>query len=670
MATITGQRARSTLPACDTPGAENTRSGGSGSVPCADLAAAAWRSVTPSIAGTPHVRISRDGGRTYPARHARSLPAESPGQPCTVPVFDPGTGTGRMLALDLDPARAGRDVDDGAVGYHHEHHAVPADEVRVQAEALAELVARCGGQVLADVAPSGGRHVYVLLAAALPWLELRDVARALALRYPAIDTAPMSSLGGQISPPGSRHKSGGWRVLSMSLEDAAAVVANPNGPEVWAALLTELAAELRRIELSPACTKFADEAEMDDAGVPWLPRLGGRAPLGADLEHVARSGGWDRSRYPGRSEARMAVLGAAAARGWRLAEVQSAIACGAWKGLAGLYERCSEPGRLDRLLPYEWRKCTGKISGEENVRHWPTSDLSTRPPGGESASSAEYGLIRQWLTAILCAAEDPEPVRSWGRRAVAVRLVLLALGQAAVVSGSSTIEFGTRNLALYSALSHRTVSRVLRMLRDEPDPLIDLVSPRRLARADRYQLRIPDRYAGSVRWRRRRAGRIDAIHPVFLLLGGTAGLVYQVLGPDEVRGAEAARTARLSASATSSALRVLAEHGLAERGPGGWRRGPVALADAAESTGAAGLQREREERYSKDRENWRARLREYQAARQVPVMVGDGWLGLDDEDEWAAMLLSRWPVLSDDFVRGPPHGDGSVNSTAWGRAAG
>ena len=391
-----------------------------------------------------------------------------------------------MLALDLDPARAGRDVDDAAVGHRHERHAVLAAEVRAQAEALAGLVARCGGQVLADVSPSGGRHVFVVFAAALPWLELRDVARALALRFPSIDTAPMSSLGGQISPPGSRHKSGGWRLLSVSLEDAAAVAANPNGPEVWAALLGELAAELRRIELGPACTKFADEAEMDDTGVPWLPRLGGRAPLGADLERVARSGRWDRSRYPGRSEARMAVLGAAAARGWRLAEVQSAIASGAWKGLAGLYERRSEPGRLDRLLPYEWRKCTGKISREENVRHWHTSDLSTRPPVEESASSAEYGLIRQWLTAILCAAEDPERVRNWGRRAIAVRLVLLALGQAAMVSGSSTIEFGTRNLALYSALSHRTVSRVLRMLRDEPDPLIDLVSPRRMARADRY----------------------------------------------------------------------------------------------------------------------------------------------------------------------------------------
>ncbi len=320
-------------------------------------------------------------------------------------------------------------------------------------------------------------------------------------------------------------------------------------------------------------------------------------------------------------------------------------------------------------MPYEWRKCIAGISREENVRPWPTSDLSTRPPIEESAWSAEYGLIRQWLTAILCAAEDPGRVRGWGRRAIAVRLVLLALGQAAMVSGSSTIEFGTRNLALYSALSHRTVARVLRILRDEPDPLIDLVSPRRMARADRYQLRIPDRYAGSVRWRRRRAGRIEAIHPVFLVLGGPAGLVYQVLGPDEVRGAEVARTARLSASATSAALRVLAEHGLAERGPAGWRRGAVALDGVAESTGAAGLQREREERYRKDRESWRARLRAYQAARQVPVMSSDGWLGLDDEDDWAAMLLSRWPAPGD-VVRGPPHSDGSVNSTACGRAVG
>ena len=620
-------------------------------LPCTG-AEAAWRAVTASIAGTPHVRISKDGGRTYPARHARPLPAAPPGQPCTVPVFDPGAGTGCMLALDLDPARAGRDVDDVAVQHRHERGADLAGEVSAEAEAFAELVARCGGQVLADVSPSGGRHVYVLLASPLPWRELRDLARAIALRFPAVDPAPMCSLGGQISPPGSRHKSGGWRLLSTSLSEATAVVEHPNGPGVWAAVMAEFAAELRHVEPLEAAGDVPDGAELDAVGLPWVPRLGGRAPLGAELEQIARTGRWDRSRYPGRSEARMAVLAAAAARGWQLADVRAAIAARAWKGFPGLYERRSEPGRLDRLLPLEWRKAIGFVAREKNVRDWHTSDITPRPPGRAIGGADEYGLIRQWMTAVDCAAADPDRAREWGGYAIAVRLVLAALGQAAMVSGSPVIEFGCRNLSLHSALSSRTVARVLELLRDEPDPLIDLVSRRQLARADRYQLCIPARYANRVRWRRRRAGRIEAIHPVFLVLGGTAGLVYQALGPEGARGAEVARTARLSASAVATALRVLAEHGLAERGPDGWRRGPAALDHAAALAGAADLHRERAARYQQDRESWRARLRRYSSARHVPAASRDGWWSLDDEDEYAE--LSRWPVLSDDFVRGPP----------------
>ena len=622
------------MPSCDTPGVNRKDPASPDGLSRTD-AEAAWRAVTAALAGTAHVRVSRDGGRTYPARHARPLPAEPPAQPCTVPVYDPGTGTGRMLALDLDLSRG--DVDR-------------------QAAELVRLLERLGARHVADVSPSGGRHVYVLFSSPVPWRELRDVARASALRFPAMDPAPMCSLGGQISPPGSRHKSGGWRVLSTPLSEALEAAERRNGPEVWNGLLTEFAGELQALETGAPDGRVDNQskAELDAAGAPWVPRLGGRAPLGAELEQVARTGKWDRSRHAGRSEARMAILGAAAARGWRLAEVESAIACGAWKGLAALYERRSEPARLDRLLPYEWRKTIDGISREKNVRHWHTSDLSTRPPAGEPVPSAEYGLIRQWLTAILCAAEDPERVKGWGRRAIAVRLVLLALGQAAMVSGSSVVEFGTRNLALHSALSNRTVSRVLRMLRDEPDPLIDLVSVRKLARADRYALRIPVRYAERVRWRRRQAGRVEAAHPAFLVLGGGAALVYGALGPEAARGAEVARAARLSTSTVSAALRVLAEHGLAERGPGGWYRGVVALADVAESTGAADLQREREARYRRDRESWRARLRQYVSAYNAIVAPRDGWLGLDDEDDWAAMLLSRWPVLSNEFVRGPP----------------
>ncbi len=104
VAAIAGQRASSALPPRDTPGVIRVIRPAPDGLSRTD-AEAAWHAVTRSIAGTPHVRISKDGGRTYPARHARQLPADPPDQPSTVPVYDPGSGTGRLLALDLDPAR-------------------------------------------------------------------------------------------------------------------------------------------------------------------------------------------------------------------------------------------------------------------------------------------------------------------------------------------------------------------------------------------------------------------------------------------------------------------------------------------------------------------------------------------------------------------------------------
>ena len=89
----------------------------------------------------------------------------------------------------------------------------------------------------------------------------------------------------------------------------------------------------------------AHPAEFDDDGALWVPRPGGRAPLGAELEQAARTGRWDRSHYPGRSEVRMAILCAAVARGWRLAEVQSAIASGTWVPVRNVSPAANEHDR-------------------------------------------------------------------------------------------------------------------------------------------------------------------------------------------------------------------------------------------------------------------------------------------------------------------------------------
>ncbi len=86
----------------------------------------------------------------------------------------------------------------------------------------------------------------------------------------------------------------------MPPSEALAATGQPNGPEVWAALLTEFAGELGAVEVAPGNVHQGEIAELDDAGVPWVPRLGGRANLGPELDRVARAGRWDRvpPRWP------------------------------------------------------------------------------------------------------------------------------------------------------------------------------------------------------------------------------------------------------------------------------------------------------------------------------------------------------------------------------------
>jgi hypothetical protein len=576
-----------------------------------------WRALVPSLAGAPRVRVSWDRARTYKKGRYGSIARHDPAHPVTIPLYDAAAGTGRMIGADLDIRRAGGPD--------------PARQVADEAAAIAAMAAAAGGRCITDVSP-GGRHVYILFAVPLPWTGLRDMTRALARRFPAVDPAPACSPDGQISPPGSRHKSGGWRVLEGPLEEARTVVERPCGPEVWDRLTAELAGELAAVAPGAAAEDVSAAAAADRAELAADISAPGRArrPLSAAKDAIARTGRWA-GRYPTPSEARIAVLDSAAARGWSLADVRAAIGCGTWAGLASLYPRPGEPGRMGRLLAAEYEKAAAFVGRGEHVRNSDTSDVSHHPPPYDLGAAITYGVIRQWLTVTDIAAEDRARVARWGRQAVSVRLVLTALGLAAMVSGSPRIAFGVRNLALRAGLSADTAAAVLAMLRDEPDPLIRLARPHRLDKADTYDLVIPAAYETSARWRRRRAGLVDAVHPVFLVVGRVEALVYQALTTAEETGREVARSARLSASATADALRVLAEHGLAERGPGGcWRRGPASLDDVADATGATQMYRERADAYDEDRDIWRKTIAGWLAPEPGPVAGDDPPLPIDD----------------------------------------
>jgi len=86
-------------------------------------------------------------------------------------------------------------------------------------------------------------------------------------------------------------------------------------------------------------------------------------------------------------------------------------------------------------------------------------------------------------------------------------------------SGSRYVAFGVRSLSVATGLDHTTVAAHLRALRDENDPLIDLIENDRGLQWDLDHLRIPaelaDR-AGRVAWR---PGKVHALRPVFRELG-------------------------------------------------------------------------------------------------------------------------------------------------------
>jgi hypothetical protein len=179
------------------------------------------------------------------------------------------------------------------------------------------------------------------------------------------------------------------------------------------------------------------------------------------------------------------------------------------------------------------------------------------------------------------AERDPVRCKGWGRRAISHRLVLRALAVAVRLSGSTTTAFGCRSLALMSGLSWRTVATVLADLREENDPLVDLVERGRELDADRYALRLPDAHRADTTRTIWQAGRIETGHPAFLALGPVCALLYESLSHIEARPVDLERRAVLSSGAVSQALADLGAHGLAVRGRGGWRRGERTLDEVA-----------------------------------------------------------------------------------------
>jgi hypothetical protein len=577
-----------------TPGSHGIASGSS--------AAHVWSVLAPLLAGRPRVRESRGNRHSYQRRWERPLTARLPTVPAAVPIYS-GAGDTRVLVIDLDASRGG------------------TEEVRRDAAAIAELVLAAGGRVITDESPSGGWHVYVPFTVPVGFHQARDLALALAVRTPTMDPSPNQNLtDGLIRPPGSVHPSGGHQILHGSLPDAQHLAATGNPPAVLTALsgllATELAAISHREHQTP--DPAIDTAEQ-------LPRRSGARELPADYLRIARTGTYDTTKYRSPSEARQAVLDAAVWAGLTLPAVLARLENGTWPGLASFYTRYRHPMTRRTAILADWRKAIAYVTAQRSkkttqtlVRNSPTSEPPSHagaPPNIDQdqqrtrGTTAEYQWIRTWWTALGLV----EPTRYTGRAGIGKRWVLRAMGEAAMKTGSRYIAFGTRSLSVATGLDHTTVAAHLRALREEDDPLIDLIENDRGLAGDLYQLRIPDEIttrATTISWK---AGKLHALRPVFRELGHTAAFVYEALEHHQgrpQRSFDLTGPSGLSRRAVYEALETLAAWNLIESRAGRWHLVPgTNLRQLAEQFGCADTVRALVQRHRDERARYRRVMR-------------------------------------------------------------
>jgi len=526
-------------------------------------AAAVWAALAPLLAGRPVVRESRDGGRNYRAKWQRPLTHRVPvSVPAAIPIYS-ASGDTRVLAIDLDAKQGGR------------------EQVRRDAAAIADLVRRCGGELISDESPSGGVHLYVPFTQPIGFYDARDLAKALAARTPSMDAAPNCGLtDGLIRPPGARHRSGGFQILHGPLAAAVALARSGNPPSVWRRLTDELAIELAALAALEPARGDANTASDGVGAAGHVPRRGGVRELPIDYVRIATTGVYDPSRHPTPSHARQAVLAAAVWAGHDLASVLGRMHSGRWPGLTAFYTRYRTAAHRRTALLGDWKNAVALVTAakaqrptQDRVRQSHTSEPSTHravPATGKNNRNthAEFQFLRTWQSAMTLAEQNDPHHGGWMTR----RMVLRAIGEAARKTGSRYVHFGTRSLSIAAGVDHSTVAAHLRVLRIEPDALIDLIEDNRGGDGDLYELLIPHRYADRAVRQDWRPGKLHALRSVFLELGVPAALVYEALEHtrEPLRSFDLTKTSGLSRSAVYEALETLAAFHLVEQRRGRW----------------------------------------------------------------------------------------------------
>ena len=611
---------------------------------------AVWRALAPllSAPGRNSVRVYDPvtGRFSGVGRLTRSLPTRP-----TATYLYTRAGRTHLLALDFDCSRGDR-------------AAVEADLATA-----AEWIARCGGVTVVDRSP-GGAHLFCPLAIGTTAgvEEITHLVGLLAARLPTLDKTPNTNADtGCLSAPGTPAKQGGYRQLTGPLSAAVEAFTTRSAPTLLPRLYELLGAVTARSRPArptagtPPCTPD-DYCEGEGEDRRLAPVWVRADPLDPDITAYARHGTLSagQRQWKTASEARMAVITAAVARGHSPASIAALTAPGGpWQhGLGKSYtEHYTNPAAIPAAMQRDIEKsltwlCTNVLE------HRRRQHKSRNSQGGRGGGTGPCGpaTLRRWLAAALLWADGEYQGRRarWTVHAVLQALAWNAYTAGEYINGTWIVGVGGRNLSLGTGLlSHDAVFRVLRDLQDRPGAPLILTRPHVGVDADHYALTRP----AGITAGHEAVGRvrIEPIHDAWSVLGHHLRRVYDLVAHHGVTTrAELYAAARVSAGVGDEAVTALQIAGLLTRPARGTVAvGPVTLDSVAAAHNTDGRRQERITRYRVERQQWRIWLAENlqrcvgiaaeSAAQAAPAQDADADLSF-----WTSVMVHGPPPREDD----------------------
>ncbi|WP_236737371.1 hypothetical protein [Mycolicibacterium llatzerense] len=567
-----------------------------------------WRTLAPLISapGRRTLRLynPETGKFSDTGRRTDALPS----RPAAVYLY---TTKGRttVLALDFDAAHGDVDAD---------------------LATAADWITRCGGVIVTDRSPTGGRHLLCPLAIGTTASaeEISQLVRLLGARLSSLDITPNTNPDfGCLSVPGTPGKRGGYRTLDGPLPAAVEAFTTRSAPALLPRLAELLGAIRPRTGTSPTRPSttggetVADYCAGDQSDRRLAPACTRDDAMHPDLAAYAQHGvlSTGQRQWRSHSEARMAVLTAAIARGHSLASLSTMIGPGGpWEeGLGRAYNRYRHgAGRaLERDFEHALTWLCANV-----VKHRHPQHKGKYSQGGSQGKGPRGPLdLRTWLANALCWADNEyRGHRSrWAVQAVLQALAWSALAAGERINGVWVVGVGGRSLSLATGLlSEDAVWRVLRDLREREGAPLILTRQHLGVDADVYALTMQNPVAGAVGADR---VRVEPVHDAWSVVGHHRRRVYELVACHGLTNrADLYAAAKVSRSTGDEVVRDLEIVGLVAKtgrgmvGPGTATLDALAAAHHTETTRA-----DRLTRYRAERDQWRAWLADREQQRDA-----------------------------------------------------